>query len=277
MCFIMAPIKRICIGDKLQIIKKARQGLSLKSISILFNVNKSTVSRIIAKKDVLEKLTPNKSSLKKTNARAPMFPKMETALYKWFLKQRDRHSPVGGLLLKQKASKLHQQIMENDKLFSASDGWFTGFKDRYQIRLKSVSGELLSSDFEAIEPFKLDLDQKIKELKLSKDQIYNADETALFWRMLPEKTYVSANEKCITGRKKAKERITVLLCSNASGSHKLKPLVVGKAKNPRAFKGRSVPVHYRNSSSAWMTLHMFKDWFFQCFVKEVIQLKLMCE
>jgi hypothetical protein len=42
--------------------------------------------------------------------------------------------------------------------------------------------------------------------------------------------------KRLSGRKKDKERITVGLCINASGSDKLPPLVIGKYKNPRCFK-----------------------------------------
>jgi hypothetical protein len=36
--------------------------------------------------------------------------------------------------------------------------------------------------------------------------------------------------------KKAKERLTVLLCSSGSGE-KVKPLVIGRSQNPCCFKG----------------------------------------
>lgn len=42
-----------------------------------------------------------------------------------------------------------------------------------------------------------------------------------------------------------KDRTAVLLCSNASGGHKLKSFVIGKYKKPRAFKGLpNFPVIY---------------------------------
>lgn len=72
-----------------------------------------------------------------------------------------------------------------------------------------------------------------------------------------------------SGLKISKQRITFLGCSNASGSHKIKPLVMGKAKNPRCFKNFNNPIVYRNSRNAWMTCNIFENWFFQQFVPEV--------
>ncbi len=59
-----------------------------------------------------------------------------------------------------------------------------------------------------------------------------------------------------------KDRITVGLLMNADGSEKLKPLVIGKAKNPRAFKDWNVGniVHFYSNPKAWMTSEVFKDW-----------------
>ena len=60
--------------------------------------------------------------------------------------------------------------------------------------------------------------------------IFNCDETGLFYRTLPTRSLV------VKGGKQAKDRITVLLCASVSGE-KLQPLVIGKSRNPRSFKG----------------------------------------
>lgn len=83
------------------------------------------------------------------------------------------------------------------------------------------SGEKLSSSTEQVTPFISNLKKLIAQHNLSKDAIVNADETGLFWKMLPDKTYVHAKEKSVPGRKISKERVTVLLCENASGTKKL--------------------------------------------------------
>ena len=74
------------------------------------------------------------------------------------------------------------------------------------------------------------------------------------------------------GTKKAKERVTINACSNASGSIKLPLLMIDKAKNPRCFSGinkETLTVLYRNQTNAWVNTLKFKDWFTSCFVPEV--------
>lgn len=127
-----------------------------------------------------------------------------------------------------------------------------------------------------VEPFLKEFREKVKELDLTPDQIYNADETGLFYKVLPNKTLVSATEATAPGRKISKERITFLACTNASGMHKIKPLVIGKSLNPRAFQnyGR-LPVVYKANKNAWMTLRFFEEWFHDVFVPEV-RIKIKC-
>src|SRR5205085_9611775 len=58
-------------------------------------------------------------------------------------------------------------------------------------------------------------------------------------------------------------RLTVLLCANSTGSHKLRPLVIGSAKKPRSFNGINIsqlPVMYRSNQKAWMRSDIWKEW-----------------
>ena len=120
----------------------------------------------------------------------------------------------------------------------------------------------LSADKTEIANFIKSLSNKISELVLTPEQVYNADETGLNWRQLPTKTFVTRDEKRVSGRKLLKERITLMVCSNGAGSHKLKLLVVGKSKNPRAFKNTiivNLPVVCMNQSRAWVTREICID------------------
>jgi hypothetical protein len=74
---------------------------------------------------------------------------------------------------------------------------------------------------------------------------------------------IEKGETC-KGGKKSKERITVLLCCNARGK-KLKPLIIGNAARPRAFKINNVKfnglrVIWRYNKKAWMTSDKFCEW-----------------
>ena len=101
------------------------------------------------------------------------------------------------------------------------------------------------------------------------DQIFNSDETGLCFRLLPSRTLTAALEKNPEGMKKPKDRVTISACANASGTIKLPLLFIGKAKRPRCFAGinmENLPVTYRNSTNAWMTMKIFGDWFHNVFV-----------
>lgn len=64
--------------------------------------------------------------------------------------------------------------------------------------------------------------------------IFNADETGLFYRVLPDKTFAYKGES-YSGGKIGKERLTVFLYVSMSRK-KLKPLVIGKSLKPKCFK-----------------------------------------
>src|SRR3954468_23984448 len=68
--------------------------------------------------------------------------------------------------------------------------------------------------------------------------------------------------KPVPGRKKDKSRITVFLGVNATGTDKLKPWVIGKAKRPRPLSHvnlECLPVHYRGNPKAWMNSTVFEE------------------
>ncbi|KAI0221817.1 Tigger transposable element-derived protein 4, partial [Lamellibrachia satsuma] len=91
--------------------------------------------------------------------------------------------------------------------------------------------------------------------------IYNADVTGLYYRDLLNRSMVIKGDPR-KGIKTSKERITVLLACSAAGE-KLTPLVIGKAANPRWFRGVDkalLPVTYRANRKAWMTSVLFNEW-----------------
>ena len=72
------------------------------------------------------------------------------------------------------------------------------------------------------------------------------------------------SEKYAPGQKSSKERLTVMTCSNVSGYHELKLLVIGRAKKPRSFKRteiRSLPCDYYNHLKAWINQAIYLSWF----------------
>jgi hypothetical protein len=121
-------------------------------------------------------------------------PLLDAAVYEWFLQERSRHTPISGPILREKAKFFQTKIYPDLTDFKASEGWLDKFKKRHGIRYLSIAGEKLSSDNAAVEPFKQKFAETIEALDLVPEQIYNADESGLFWRLLPDKTLVHKNE-----------------------------------------------------------------------------------
>jgi hypothetical protein len=119
-------------------------------------------------------------------------------------------------------------------------------------------GEAAAVDTEALE---VDL-QSIREALQSypNEDIYNMDETGLYWKATPDRTLASEE---IAGGKKEKARITANFCCNVTGSDKLPIWFIGKAKNPRCFKGikiKNLDLEWRSNAKAWMTGKIFREW-----------------
>ena len=103
----------------------------------------------------------------------------------------------------------------------------------------------------------------IKKESVNLEQIFNADETALYYKYVPRHAYVSATEMSpSSGLKECKQRLTLLSCANAAGTCKIKLTVIGKSCNPRAFKKVKVfPVNYKAKKTAWVAQDLFNEWF----------------
>ena len=98
------------------------------------------------------------------------------------------------------------------------------FKDRHGVGALSVQGESLSAAADTVEPFKEKLSKIMEGKSFTLNQVFNCDETGLYWKLMPNKTLVSSREKEAKGFKKPKDRVTLMACANATGSIKF-PLV----------------------------------------------------
>ena len=94
--------------------------------------------------------------------------------------------------------------------------------------------------------------------RYSPNDIYNGDETALFYKSLPHRTYCFDGDKP-AGSAKRKDRLTLLIITNMDGSDHRKLSVIGKAKTPRCLQKKykmqvkDMSVDWYASKNAWMT------------------------
>ena len=146
----------------------------------------------------------------------------------------------------------------NVENFKTSDGWLDRWKKRFNVSFKTVSVESNPFTDEMIAPW----DQTTLPTILSKydlNQIYNADESGLFYPVQPNKSLHLKNENCVGG-KHSKLRLTGLTAANAVGE-KLPLFVIGMSKKPRYFKHiKHLPCRYRSQKKSWMDSILFEEW-----------------
>lgn len=197
---------------------------------------------------------------------------LDTALYLWFVQKRSEGIPMSGPIIAEKALFFNAKL-NGDPELKASSGWLDNFKSRHGVRELNIEGEKLgAASVETVNAFKIKFQKMIGENGFTREQVYNADETGLNYKTLPTKTLASFSEKYAPGFKMQKQRITAMVCANASGKNRIPLLLIGTAKKPRCFKGtnmNALPVHYFAQKSAWMTQAIFTEWFKNVFVPYV--------
>jgi hypothetical protein len=194
---------------------------------------------------------------KRKRAKTCQHPELEAAMLKWFKCARANNVPISGTILKEKAKDLSTQLGITD--FKASEGWLNGFKTRHGISGKVISGEAASVNDSEVDAWK---GHKLPDIlkRFQPKDIYNADETGLFFQSLPNRSLVQKGESC-SGGKESKNRLTVLVCANMSGCDKVPLFVIGRSLKPRCFKGvKSLPCQYTANKKAWMTGDLFTEW-----------------
>lgn len=223
-----------------------------------FGIVSSTLSTILKDRKRIESaFQQSQFQPQRKRIRAAKYEDIESGLLLWFKGVREKNVPVTGPVLQSKAEEIAKELgFEN---FSCSSGWVHRFKERHAIVHKRMAGEAASVSEETVESWTTITLPTLLEGFAPKD-VFNADETGLFFKLLPDKTLSFKGEAC-HGGKLSKDRITVLVGGNADGSEKLPLLVIGKSKNPRCFKSvRSLPVEYTSSKKAWMNSDLFSNW-----------------
>ena len=263
--------KLISLDTKLEVIKQKAAGMTNVEICKQYDMKESSLRRIFGCKEAITaKGNASRGTSQIITNRSIEMIKMERLLSFWVEDCNSKNIPLSMQLIQEKAKSLYSDIcseMEGDKIqrpFKASQGWFTRYIARSKLHRIKVTGEAASANSEAASKYPTELQTVIQEGGYSDKQIFNLDETGLYWKRMPNHTFIAEKEKTTPGFKVSKDRLTLLLGGNAEGDLKLNPLLIYKSENPRALKHcdkNTLPVIWRSNKRAWVTAKIFEDYF----------------
>ncbi|XP_037820481.1 tigger transposable element-derived protein 6-like [Lucilia sericata] len=217
-----------------------------------YKCSRATINRILKNKtSLIEKSKTVNGSTKRDRSGACA--KVEKALLFWFNQIRESGAVISRNMLLEKSKQFAVEMNED---FSPTHGWLHRWQKRVGITLKKIHGEGASADNDAANAF---CESVLPDLisKYQPSEIFNADESGIFYKALPKSTLTKKGDQK-RGFKNSKELLTLLFICNATGDYK-KAIVIGKSKNPRCFRNKSLPLKYYSQNKAWMTQSLWQE------------------
>lgn len=234
--------------------KERQPNLSNVELAQKYDIGRSTVTDILNDKERWLVISGDQENVKKF--RSPKWPQLESALSLWVDNALNTKQDIDGNILKTKASFFARQFSIED--FNQSEGWLCGFKKRHGLRQFKKQGEASSApSAESIEADRLALQQFLKSY--NPEDIWNGDETGLFWKMEPSRVLARGP---LSGHKKEKSRVTIFCCTNATGTEKMALSFIHKYKTPRTMKNlnyKNLPVYFFWNKKSWMQVSIFNE------------------
>lgn len=268
--------KRLSDAERMQIIEMLESPTppKMRKLARDFGVDEGSIRYVNKTKDTIKarNVGTTQTTREATYRHAqPKFPELEAMLLDWLSACRKMGLAIPPSLLQIKAVEVASKLGIPEESFSASNGWLQRFLKRSGIR-----GVFLFGEGGGVDKDDPELLGKLKELEtqietFNVENIYNMDETGLFYRMVPNYTLLMPDEDISTarGKKVQKDRVTLSVCCNATGSHKIPLHMIGKPAKPACIVGREWPLIYHNQKRAWMDRAVFMKWFDEVFYPEV--------
>uniref|UniRef100_A0A182QDM1 HTH CENPB-type domain-containing protein n=1 Tax=Anopheles farauti TaxID=69004 RepID=A0A182QDM1_9DIPT len=260
----------LTLEQKLTLIRRYEKGETAQGLSKEYHIGLQTVRDIIKQKEKILMFIQNCDTYdgptKRKSMKMSTYEELDASMLSWYNETRATGVPITSSMCIEQAKNLYEAIGFTGA-FNASAGWLNRFKQRYGIVNDYTTTSLKTGCAKAADKFSCEFRELMKVENWLPDQIYNADETGVYWNAMPHRSTGSST----TQYQKSYERITVLCCANASGAHKMRLAVVGKPKNDQSAELRSeyLPLDYYDAKGSWMTKEIFQNWFDTKWVPEV--------
>lgn len=256
--------KSFSLKEKINIIKifeEKEEENSFKRISEDLGVSPSTLRTIVNSKPKIEKEVEfNSWNLNKKHLKNSSNDFLDRSLVTWFkdvTKHTEKCLAISGNTIKEAGKQINSILkIENNDI---SKGFIERFVNRHDMQMYKISGEESSCNISSFTLWKNSVFQEIVK-KYEGKNIFNADETAIYYRTNPSYGYFFRGSHP-KGIKKHRDRCTAVICVSMMGE-KLQLFIIGKSSNPRSFPKHSSEnkFKYASSTNAWMTEKLFKKY-----------------
>lgn len=196
--------------------------------------------------------------------------KIEKNILEWIQLQKDNSIQISGKMIQNAAEGYAKEL--GFVAFDGSRKWLDRFKKKHKIMFGTRKRDYTATpDNKVKTQFLVDQWAEARE-GFSDDDIYTADEIGLFYKPSKNRIQKLRGKKFVQGC--VKDRLSIFLCSNASGSDKKKLLVCG-TEDPLINSNRdpqTLPVLYVRHAQAHFTTRIFEN-YVTCWNKELEQRK----
>ncbi|XP_072264045.1 tigger transposable element-derived protein 1-like isoform X2 [Pyxicephalus adspersus] len=289
--------KLLTIEEKKKIISAYERGARIVDLAAKHGIGSSSIATILKKKEEIKaaSVAAGVKTLVSQFQRSSVSDEMEKLLMVWINGRQMAGDTLTQEMICSKARMIYEDLKENVagpssaetvKKFKGSRGWFERFKRRSGIHSVIGLGEGAkrrsgthrvirhrggaSANKNEAEKFAREFQAWTILHGYKPEQVFNCDETGLFWKQMPKRTFITKEEKRMPGYKPMKDRLTLLFCANASGDLKIKPMLVYHSETPRIFKKENVckpllSVYWKSDTKAWVTRRIFTEWILEVF------------
>ena len=201
----------------LDLVRKEKK--SYAEVAKIYGKNESSIREIVKKeKEIRASFAVAPQTAKVTaTVRDKCIVKMEEALNLWVEDMNRKRVPIDSNVLRQKALSLYEDFSQGSpetgdtKPFTASKGWLHRFRNRFGLKNIKITGKAVSAKEEAAATLPAELKKLIKDREYYPKQVFNCDETGLFWKKMPNRTYIHKSAEEAPGHKTRKDRLTLVL------------------------------------------------------------------
>ncbi|UYV71913.1 hypothetical protein LAZ67_9001124 [Cordylochernes scorpioides] len=187
-----AKKKIMSIELKREIIEKHEQGVLVVDLSRQYGRSTSMICSVLKRKESIKSVTRAKGLTIISKLRTSLHENMEKLLMVWVTENQLQGDTLTQSIICEKARAIYGDLLKqtpqtsideaSEESFKPSRGWFENFKKRSGIHSVVRHGEAASSDMKAAEDYIKTFSDLIKAQGYISQQVFNCDETGLFWK-----------------------------------------------------------------------------------------------